>query len=215
MAGPQIWGLAASLGRAQGVTGSGEESPRGSTPGFLPAHPLRLLVIALSAPAPVTLDLCTQLTHIPALLVTTLLPLDSASPRERIPGTIAVWACRHPRTLLSAWGPCRHLLPTLALTRSCSGPGADGDSELRALLAQQPEPNSGPPCRLPDEWAGRLPWLVQMWAEVPSLGLLPSGHCPFLPWVRPPLREGPRPPGYDKGGGWRRAGAGWPCVDGC
>lgn len=71
--GPRIRGLSASLGWAQGV-----HCPR--LRAWLPScGPWRLLAAVLWAPAPIPPDLCTELTHMPFLLVTTLLPLDSAS----------------------------------------------------------------------------------------------------------------------------------------
>lgn len=70
-------GLPASLGWAQGVQAVGD-CPRLSA--WLPScSPWRLLAAVLWAPAPIPPDLCTELTHMPFLLVTTFLPLDSVS----------------------------------------------------------------------------------------------------------------------------------------
>lgn len=75
--GPRVGGLL----RAWAGTGNGRRwgrRPQGQHTQLPPCPPLE-------APVPRTPDLCTTLTHFPSLLLTTLLPLDSASPRGQAP----------------------------------------------------------------------------------------------------------------------------------
>lgn len=71
----------------------------------------------LEAPAPVTPDLCTELTHILSLLVMTCFPLTLPPCEGDAWGDFCLGRS-HPRTLLSACSPGRHLPLSLALTWS-------------------------------------------------------------------------------------------------
>lgn len=112
-------------GLSAGNLGQWGRVPRVSARDLPPARPWGAPATALSAPAPLIPDLCTELTHIPSLVVATLLPLDSASPGAQSLRAIAVWACPRLGPCFPHAGLADTSHPHWFLTCSCRGPGAD------------------------------------------------------------------------------------------